>query len=310
MKNNVWIPWLYIASILGVIFVSETAVMISLPFFVPDSTSPIVKAFADAAMLTVLSAPILWLLLIKPLQTTASDAAMRYSAVVSQSRDGILTLSASGGIETANAASLKLLGQESADLVGRALVDAIPELAQWKLPNSLSNPLDFSTGSNILEVRRQRDVGDEVYLEISIAQLHLGTTYQLTLGVRDISDRKLAEQVVAEANRKVVDAAHQAGKAEIATCVIHNVGNVLTNVNVLATAVSNKVRQSQLSGLYKAAGLLHHMFLPRFPGPELGNNYDVKIFTCNVRRSFRSWHCEPTFHEGHDHQESKRFGTS
>ena len=58
------------------------------------------------------------------------------------------------------------------------------------------------------------------------------------------------------AQAQLVDTARQAGMAEIATNVLHNVGNVLNSVNVSANVVAQKVRGSRSAGLSKAAGLM------------------------------------------------------
>ena len=58
------------------------------------------------------------------------------------------------------------------------------------------------------------------------------------------------------AQGELLAAARQAGMAEIANNVLHNVGNVLNSVNVSAGLVSSKVRESKLQGLVKAVQLL------------------------------------------------------
>lgn len=58
----------------------------------------------------------------------------------------------------------------------------------------------------------------------------------------------------------------QAGIAEIATGVLHNIGNALTNANVLTSVMTEKASQSKVAGLAKAAGLMrqHENDLARF----------------------------------------------
>jgi signal transduction histidine kinase len=56
--------------------------------------------------------------------------------------------------------------------------------------------------------------------------------------------------------RQLMDASRRAGMAEVATSVLHNVGNVLNSVNVSAGVVMDAVQQSRLSGLGKAAELI------------------------------------------------------
>ncbi|MCI0995240.1 sensor histidine kinase, partial [Pseudomonas corrugata] len=56
---------------------------------------------------------------------------------------------------------------------------------------------------------------------------------------------------------ELMDTARQAGMAEIATNVLHNVGNVLNSVNISADLVSRKLRGSKAQGLGKAMTLIN-----------------------------------------------------
>ena len=58
-------------------------------------------------------------------------------------------------------------------------------------------------------------------------------------------------------NQRMVELSHQAGKAEIATGILHNVGNVLNSINVSAGLVEEIQRHSRISSLQKAADLLN-----------------------------------------------------
>jgi len=76
------------------------------------------------------------------------------------------------------------------------------------------------------------------------------------LAMRDISERKRAESERDELNRKLVEASRRAGMAEVATGVLHNVGNVLNSVNVSASLAADRMRRSRVGGVEKAASLL------------------------------------------------------
>src|SRR5687767_2421210 len=65
----------------------------------------------------------------------------------------------------------------------------------------------------------------------------------------EIAERQRAETQLVEASR-------QAGMAEVATGVLHNVGNVLNSVNVSATLLREKLQQSRLAHLARAAGMI------------------------------------------------------
>jgi len=60
-----------------------------------------------------------------------------------------------------------------------------------------------------------------------------------------------------EAERELVDAARMAGMAEIATNVLHNVGNVLNSVNISAERVTRKLKNSKTLGLGKAVKMMN-----------------------------------------------------
>src|ERR1051326_2887464 len=67
-------------------------------------------------------------------------------------------------------------------------------------------------------------------------------------------------------HRQLVEASRQAGQAEVATSVLHNVGNVLNSVNVSADLLRQRMAGSKLSNLGRVTALLrdHKDDLPRF----------------------------------------------
>jgi PAS domain S-box-containing protein len=73
---------------------------------------------------------------------------------------------------------------------------------------------------------------------------------------KDVTAWKEAEASLAETHKRLVDASRQAGMAEVATGVLHNVGNVLNSVNVSATLVIDRVRRTKAVNLGKVATLL------------------------------------------------------
>ena len=72
----------------------------------------------------------------------------------------------------------------------------------------------------------------------------------------DITDRVEADERERRLQQQLNDASRQAGMAEIATNVLHNVGNVLNSVNISAALVTDRVKNPKSSGLGKVAALL------------------------------------------------------
>ena len=72
----------------------------------------------------------------------------------------------------------------------------------------------------------------------------------------DITAKKRAAEELEHANAALIDSSRHAGMAEVATGVLHNVGNVLNSVNVSGNVISERLRRSKVIELGKVAGLL------------------------------------------------------
>ncbi|MEJ0091168.1 MAG: ATP-binding protein [Limisphaerales bacterium] len=78
-----------------------------------------------------------------------------------------------------------------------------------------------------------------------------------TFGIsKNITAIKEAEAKLEQLHKQLLETSRQAGMAEIATNVLHNVGNVLNSVNVSASLVMDSVKKSKGSNLVKVVALL------------------------------------------------------
>jgi len=77
---------------------------------------------------------------------------------------------------------------------------------------------------------------------------------------RDLeSSRNVAEEANAElrkAQTKLIETSRLAGMSEVATGILHNVGNVLNSVNVSATLVADQIRHSKIANVARVCELL------------------------------------------------------
>lgn len=114
---------------------------------------------------------------------------------------------------------------------------------------------------------------EDVILFIAIRQ-HLTETFEVARrrsrleGINKEIERQVQERTaeLTEAHKQLVETSRQAGMAEIATNVLHNVGNVLNSVNVSAESVASKVRHFRIASLKQVADLLREQNgrLPEF----------------------------------------------
>lgn len=109
-----------------------------------------------------------------------------------------------------------------------------------------------------LEKRYVRKDGAPIWVRVTAALvLDAGGAPNCSVGFLEaIADRKHAELELERTHKELLDASRLAGMAEVASNVLHNIGNVLTSVNVSANLVAECVKDAKISGLSRAAALL------------------------------------------------------
>lgn len=66
----------------------------------------------------------------------------------------------------------------------------------------------------------------------------------------------MAEEELERTHKRLIVTSHQAGMAEVATDVLHNVGNVLNSINISANFVQDKILNSKAKNLKKVIDLI------------------------------------------------------
>jgi signal transduction histidine kinase len=94
----------------------------------------------------------------------------------------------------------------------------------------------------------------------------------------DITSIKEAEAKMATLHQQLLDTSRRAGMAEVATSVLHNVGNVLNSVNVSASVIVDTLKGSRVSGVRRLSDLFaeNSAGLAAFLGQEGRTEHIVK----------------------------------
>ncbi|GAB5440108.1 MAG: hypothetical protein Fues2KO_04570 [Fuerstiella sp.] len=74
--------------------------------------------------------------------------------------------------------------------------------------------------------------------------------------VSDLSERDLADREKATLHQQLLEASRRAGMADMATGVLHNVGNVLNSINVSTNCMSERLENTYVKGLIRASDML------------------------------------------------------
>jgi len=79
---------------------------------------------------------------------------------------------------------------------------------------------------------------------------------RLAPAVRRALSEAEAQKKLEKAHKQLLEISRQAGMAEVATSVLHNVGNVLNSVNVASACLVDSLRKSKVTNLAKIATML------------------------------------------------------
>ena len=173
---------------------------------------------------------------------------------------GTLYLRADSGPELAHAArydGLILLA-----VIGISSLTAF--LVSKRLQTSISDPIRALAGTAAAiasdkdyALRAKKFAPDEVGALTDVFNHMLDEIQgQHTKLRREISERERAEQEVDKLHRQVLTASRQAGMAEVATGVLHNVGNVLNSVNISTALLTEQLDKSRAANVTRLAHLL------------------------------------------------------
>ncbi|MDB6089836.1 MAG: hypothetical protein JWN85_2620 [Gammaproteobacteria bacterium] len=183
-------------------------------------------------------------------------------------RFGMATQAARAGVYEVYENGCKVWWSETMnELYGRSSCAAPPALAEWL---NLIHPEDRVAAqtamSTAMHERKQlhahyrivRPNGNTLHVESLAAVVtdSSGAGPRLVGIDLDVTGRVEAAARENVLQRQLRDASRQAGMAEVATNVLHNVGNVLNSVNVSANLVANGLKNSRVAGLARVVTLV------------------------------------------------------
>jgi PAS domain S-box-containing protein len=141
---------------------------------------------------------------------------------------------------------------------GRTDFDFLPEaIAKAAIQDE---QLIMVTGRGVIDRLETETLADGNARSFLVSKLPLRDSTGQVTGLcciqKDVTQSVATQRALESTNQQLVEATRQAGMAEVATGVLHNVGNVLTSINVTANLLSDRLRDSKMASLAKVASLL------------------------------------------------------
>ena len=187
-----------------------------------------------------------------------ADSLSLLNATLESTADGILVVNRQGKITSYNTTFSRMWRlpaevaesnerQELLDFVATQLKDDEAFLGKVRDVYASPEAESFDT----LEFKDGR-----VFERVSRPQRLEGKCIGRVWCFRDVTARKQAEAQLAAVHHQLLESSRRMGMAEVASAILHNVGNVLNSVTVSATLVNDRLRRSRANHLAPAAELI------------------------------------------------------
>ncbi len=197
-------PRRYVFWMLAAFFVIEMVVMDALDDLLPCENGGLALAATNAAVLSLITAPLIWLTVIRPLRSIAFATGDEFRIILESAADAIIVIDQEGIVETFNKAAEKMFGYDSGEMVGRNVALLMPDPYRTNHDQYMKNYMDTGI-RKIIGIRREvvarRKNGAEFSAEIHVSETQLDRRGVFVGIVTDISERFEAQrqlQLVAE----------------------------------------------------------------------------------------------------------------
>jgi PAS domain S-box-containing protein len=184
----------------------------------------------------------------------------KHRVIVEAANDAVVSMDEKGVILLANPATRRVFGYDPVEIVGKPMTMLMPEMMRKLHENGFKRYL--TTGKRHLnwqgvEVTAQRKDGQEFPVEVSFGELMSDGHKVFTGLIRDISERKLAEDQLRASERNL-----QMTQAELARV------SRLTTMGELAASIAHEVNQP-LTGVINNASACLRLLANRSLEPEV-----------------------------------------
>lgn len=238
-----------------------------------DATTPWrTRVFAmGGALLTLLGSGLIFttlrarnraLALAENMTLQLQQSERRARLVIESAHDAIVTTDAMARVVEWNPRATELFGHTAEVMLGADLIETIfapheRDLVRQKLATeaqAVAWPRGSAAGNETIAAIGRHNA--QIYIEISLTTNLTDELQLYTWFLHDVTRRHAAEVERDRSEERLSEASRRAGMAEIATGVLHNVGNVLNSVTTSATIMTERLQRSKVPNLGKTAAMI------------------------------------------------------
>lgn len=173
------------------------------------------------------------------------DREARLNAILDTAVDGIITIDDRGIIESVNPATERIFGYSADELLGQSVNLLMPAPDRQQHDGYISTYLDTRKAKIIgigREVEGQRKDGSRFPVELGVSEINIAGRRLFTGMLRDISDRRIAEEDARRRREELSHSARLSTIGELTSGIAHEINQPLTAIVNFAEACLRMVR--------------------------------------------------------------------
>jgi PAS domain S-box-containing protein len=191
---------------------------------------------------------------------TEQDAAeTKFKSLLESAPDAMVIIDSNSKITIVNSQTEHMFGYMRDEMFGFKVEKLVPDIFRHDENEGSQEFFNESSvrhiGSRMTLYARRKD-GLVFPVEISLSPMQTAEGLLVIAAIRDITDRKKNEQEIHDLNLRLLKSAREAGMAEVASYIIHNIGNALNSLNVSSNLISETYNKSNFHDLFKILSLL------------------------------------------------------
>jgi PAS domain S-box-containing protein len=215
-------------------------------------------------------------------KSTVSREEYRMPALVAKYTDNAVVVTDPQGVVVwVNEGFTRMTGYSSGEAIGRKPGSFLqgPSTSPESI-DQMRLAIRENRGVNV-EILNYHKSGDPYWVALEIRPIigDDGNVINFIAIETNITDRIEAEKEKENLNRQMVGLSRQAGMAEVATGVLHNVGNALNSVNISVDLLTQRLASTRTASLSKAAEIIeqHETDLTAFFQSDRGRQFPLLI---------------------------------
>jgi PAS domain S-box-containing protein len=141
----------------------------------------------------------------KQAEEALRESEEKYRELINTSTDGVISVDTRMNIALWNQGAERIFGYTEEEILGQSITKIAPERYRKAKEKGFSQYAKSGTGpiiGKVLELEGLRKDGTEFPLELSVSSRRVGDTYITTAIVRDITERKQAEEALRESEER------------------------------------------------------------------------------------------------------------